>query len=245
MSADRLLLDLATDPKTWPSLSGDIAFICAGQPLLAQCERDPIGTRAINVTATAELVRRLAANGAHVVLPSTSAVFSGARAYPRPDDAPAPMNEYGRQKAEIERLMCTEFPDQSSVLRIGKVVDARVQLFAQWLQLLRSGKPIRAFSDMVMAPLVPDLTVEALSRVGERRVQGIVHLAASRDITYFDAGRQLAHEMNASLDLVIPGSCAEVGIVAPLHTVLDCAATPRLIGMSAPEPEEAIRALNR
>jgi len=110
------------------------ACICAALSSLEACGRDPDGSRAINVSGTIRLIDDLVNRGCRIVYFSTSAVHNGAR--PLYDESvPAdPINEYGRQKAEVEHYVLSHFPN-ALVVRLSKAIDIRPaarNLFSEW-----------------------------------------------------------------------------------------------------------------
>src|SRR5438045_2915753 len=100
--ADRLFLDLDDDPASWVLPAADVCILAAARARMADCESDPEGSRRVNATAPAALARRMAGRGSLVVLLSTNQVFDGACAGRKPDDTPAAITAYGRQKTEAE-----------------------------------------------------------------------------------------------------------------------------------------------
>jgi dTDP-4-dehydrorhamnose reductase len=63
----------------------------------------------VNVVGSAAVAR--AAVGRRLIHLSTDLVFSGERGSYREDDEPAPVNSYGRSKAEAERRVAAAHPD--------------------------------------------------------------------------------------------------------------------------------------
>ncbi|WP_414448521.1 dTDP-4-dehydrorhamnose reductase family protein [Burkholderia sp. 22PA0099] len=80
-------------------------IVCAAERRPDVCERQPEAARAINVTAPAEIAARAEAGGAWTLAMSTDYVFDGRAAPYRETDAPAPLNAYGRSKADGETAL--------------------------------------------------------------------------------------------------------------------------------------------
>src|SRR3989442_3384279 len=80
----------------------DIVVVAPANAFVEECEREPAATRAINV----DPVRRLAeaAPDALLVVFSTEYVFDGKAGPYAENDAVAPINEYGRQKVDLEAI---------------------------------------------------------------------------------------------------------------------------------------------
>src|SRR2546430_13438388 len=79
-------------------------ILAAAMPHVEGCERDPAGTRRVNVDAVAALRDAAADGGATLVVFSSEYVFDGRAGSYREGDAVAPLNEYGRQKVALEEL---------------------------------------------------------------------------------------------------------------------------------------------
>lgn len=215
-----LRLDLAAPPDAW-ELPARItsAVLCAAVTSIDACEKDPVGTRAINVTATVELARRIAERGGRCVFLSTNQVFDGNKPFRREDEPPCPVTEYGRQKAEAEAMLLA---DGHCVLRLTKVFAAVPKLFQTWRGQLLSSVTIRPFDDMVFAPVGIKIAAVSIWELAVNRVDEVVHLSADADLSYSTVARRLAARLGVSADLVQPTTTAAAGLTAavPRHTTL-------------------------
>jgi dTDP-4-dehydrorhamnose reductase len=193
---------------------------------LAACAADPKASAFVNVTQTLALVDLLAAKGIHTLFLSTNQVFDGEQAN-MPVDAPvSPQSEYGRQKAETERLLRARMAagDPIAILRLGKVVSPGMALLSNWKQQLSAGCVIHPFNDMSMAPTPLDAVAFAIARMMEDRLATTAQLSGPGDITYAEAAGFLARQIGADPQLVEPVSAREAGMPAgatPRHTTLD------------------------
>lgn len=230
-----LALDLGDLPAEWTGPRVAVAYLCAGVTRLDACQLDPHGTSHINVAGNLALARQLVDQGAFVVFLSTSLVFDGTRAYRRTGERTCPFNEYGRQKAAVEQRL-SELGDNVAALRLTKVLAADNALLAGWARSLSAGQPVRAFDDMVMAPLPVDCVAAALANLGQARLSGIWHLGGQRDMTYADAARLGAQLLGVASELVqaVP-TCSVLADPPPRHTTLDCELLPERLNLSIPD----------
>lgn len=216
-----LHLDLSDDPAQWQPPAGvEAAFLCAAVTAIAACERDPAGTRLLNVERTVALARRLEAAGAFVVFLSTNQVFDGSQPQRAGDSPVCPQSEYGRQKAAAERLL----GESVAVVRLTKVVAPDTPLFRDWAAALRAGERVRAFTDLVCAPLPLGFVARALLTIGAARAGGVWQLSGERDLSYAELARYLATQLGANAALVETASAADAGLppsARPRHTTLD------------------------
>ncbi len=178
---------------------------------LADCRADPLNTWRVNVEAQARIAEQALSRGAFVIFPSTTQVFDGSRAFPKPEDPCSPGTIYGQQKVEAESALLRH-GNGVAVVRLGKVIGRHLKLFESWRRDLARGETINAFDDLVMAPIAMTKVVNGLATLGSKRASGIWHLCGRDDISYFDAAEHLASRLGARASLVRPTSAAEAGI---------------------------------
>jgi dTDP-4-dehydrorhamnose reductase len=212
---------------------------------LAACAADPKASAFINVTQTLALVDLFAAKGIYTLFLSTNQVFDGESAH-MPVDAPAsPQSEYGRQKAETERLLRARMAAGApiGILRLGKVVSLGMALLSNWKTELSAGQAIHPFSDMSMAPIPIDVAALAIAGMMEDRVVITAQLSGPRDISYAEAAGFLARQIGADPRLVVPVSARDSFMPAgstPRHTTLDSSTLISKYGLMVPGAFEAI-----
>lgn len=137
------VLDAAALDRFFAAQRPDAVIVCAAERRPDVCERDPDAARAINVTAPAEIAARADALGAWTLAMSTDYVFDGRAAPYRETDAPAPLNAYGRSKADGETALLA----------------AAARACALRLPLLFG--PAIAWSDSAVTSLVPAIVASA------------------------------------------------------------------------------------
>jgi dTDP-4-dehydrorhamnose reductase len=243
-----LPLDLAASPSTWnlPSVIR-AAVICAATTSTAECRVHPDRARLINVDATVELAARLVAGGTHVVFPSSNQVFDGTVAYTVANTTPCPVTSYGRMKSEAEAAILG-LGETTLVARLTKIIHHKMPLFKGWLDALQRGQHIHPFNDLPMAPLTPEFAAEAIAAAFTHGLTGIVQISAAADVTYAEVAVHMARTAGLSASLVQPVSAtaAETGIeYLPRYTTLDTTALREKLGIVAPSPWIAVKALSR
>lgn len=250
VAANRPFLDLALPLDRWePPTGTTAACIFAATARVAACEADPQGSAHVNVTQTLALADRLLTDGIPVLFLSTNQVFDGTTANVAPDAPYCPVSEYGRQKVLAETALRDRI-DQGApvaILRLAKVVSNDMPLLCGWIDALATGKPIRAFYDMTMAPAeigIVSMVIAALMRDSAR---GIFQLTGPRDLSYLEIGRFVAKKCGADPALVIEGSAAEAGLPAGsarVHTTLDSSRLRDTYGISVPDILNIIDSIN-
>ena len=176
------------------------AVICAAVTDMAACEIKPIESRAVNVTATIELIKKLINKKTHIVFLSTNQVFDGERPYQKPYAPHNPINEYGRQKAEVEAFL--KYVSSSCILRLTKVIHPGLALLKKWEKTLSNGQPIFAFSDMSLCPVSINDVIQKMDSLVRQKAKGIFQLSGVKDISYFEFAQEFAKENGFSEKLV-------------------------------------------
>jgi dTDP-4-dehydrorhamnose reductase len=247
--SDRPFLDLSLPLSEWdPPRGMRAACIFAAIARLQLCADDPAGSSFINVTQTLGLVDRLLNRGIRVLFLSTDKVFDGSRPH-MPVEAPlCPLSEYGRQKAEAERGLIQRIRDGQpvTILRLSKIVSPHMKLLRQWSVDLSSGTPIKAFSDLVMAPTPVALVAAAIASLLAAPAPGIFQLSGPRDVSYAEVGRYIARKVGAAPDLVVPVSAYSAGMPTgstPANTTLDASALRERFDIVVPDPWAVVDSL--
>src|SRR5262249_45572476 len=115
-----------------------------------------------------------------------------------------------------------------------------------WTAALAAGRPIRAFSDMTMAPVAADTVTSAMEALMTDRATGVFQLTGPRDVAYTDVGQLIAARLGADPALVTHASVAQAGLptgVAPPHTTLDSSALRHRYGIEVPDARSVIEAV--
>jgi dTDP-4-dehydrorhamnose reductase len=207
---------------------------------LAACEADPVTSARVNVDQTIALVDLLAARDIYTLFLSTNQVFNGDQPHVPAETPTAPVSEYGRQKAETERMLRVRMASGApiGVLRLAKVVSPGMALVATWKRELAAGRPIRAFTDMTMAPAPVNLVAAAIARMMLDRLPVVAQLTGPRDIAYAEVGRFIAERIGVDPRLVEPASALEIGMPrgsTPRNTTLDSSYLANRYGLTAPD----------
>ena len=236
---DRPFLDLSAPLESWqPPAGTTAACILAAVARIAACEDDPVGSAFINVDQTLALTDRLLKCGAAVLFLSTNQVFDGSQP-DVPADAPAcPVSAYGRQKARTEARLLERAAAglPVAILRLTKVVSLDMPLLRGWAKVLGDGRPVRAFADMMMAPVPIELVSQAIVALLRDRAIGAFQLGGPRDVSYAEVARHIARRVRADERLVQAVSAPGMPAGAtPLHTTLDSTLLRDRYGVAVPD----------
>jgi dTDP-4-dehydrorhamnose reductase len=169
-----------------------------------------------NVTGPANLARACAERGISLVSFSSDLVFDGRKGdlYTESDGV-APLNTYGRSKAEAEDILMTVCPS-SLIIRTSA-------FFGPWdqanfvnavLDALRRNLIFPAAANLTVSPTyVPDLVDVTLDLLIDNE-SGIWHVANSGAVSWADFARMVAARAGYSPKLIKARPCHALGQVA-------------------------------
>jgi dTDP-4-dehydrorhamnose reductase len=192
----------------------------AGYVRVDDAEREPEACMRENTRGPAILAAACAARDLALLTFSSDLVFDGERSRPYVEsDTVAPLNVYGRSKAEAETRVL-EILSSALVVRTSA-------FFGPWdeynfvtlvLRVLENGGTFVAADDALVSPTyVPDLVHASLDLLidGER---GVWHLANPGEITWADLARKVAEMAGMDTYRIEARPTAELGLAAPRPT---------------------------
>lgn len=133
----------------------------------------------VNVGGTASVAE--AAKDLRFVHLSSDLVFDGTRGRYREDDAPAPVNSYGRSKAGAERV-ALEIHGRPSIVRTSLIYGGSEP--GPQERLARDGT--RFFVDEIRSPVQVGDLADALLEVAGLEIAGALHLGGADDVSRLD-----------------------------------------------------------
>lgn len=209
------------------------AVLAAAATRLGQCEADPAGTRAVNVEATLDTAARLSRRGIRVLWFSSDCVFDGLGG-PYDDDAPtAPLNEYGRQKAEVERRLAEATGGDALVVRLGKVYTLQKgdgSLLDEMAARLSAGSVVRAARDQVFCPTLDSDVVQGVLALMQAEARGVANLCAPEAASRLEMAQAIRRALGAAPELVEDISLDDLAeaFARPKRTPMRCGALGRI-----------------
>jgi len=206
--------DLAQPMPNFSLQAGDVVVMAAALTSLAGCEKNRQLAYRVNVEAPVEVANLCARKGAKLIFLSSSAVFDGERPFPKETDAPCPVTEYGRNKAEAERLIQTSGA-KFMILRLTKVLSLSEGYLAGLMRALAQGHQVEASADLPVAPLSLRWTVDTITRCLNFEESGIFHLSPKDDTNYYEMARKAAEMYAYSVSLIVKQKLADLQKLLP------------------------------
>ncbi len=239
------LTDESAVARVLADVRPDVVIVAAADAYVEGCERDPVTTRAINVTAVERLIAL--APRATVVVFSSEYVFDGSAGPYAEDDAVAPINEYGRQKVDLEKLARST---DHLICRVSGVYGwsaARTSFVAQLVDRLRGGNRFSVPADQVITPTpAPDLAaaVVALVESGQR---GTVHCAGPEILARPEFARRtaMAFDLDPGLIDAVPTSSLGLRAARPANAGLRTDKLRSALGWSVPRSEVGLATMRQ
>jgi dTDP-4-dehydrorhamnose reductase len=219
---------------------------CAAYTLVDAAEEHQDLADEVNGHAVGRLADRCKAVGARLLHYSTDYVFDGTATKPYATDHPrSPLNAYGRSKALGEELV-----EGSGVEHL---LVRSSWLYAPWgnnfvltiRDLARARSTLRVVDDQRGRPTDSRKLAEVSLTLVNEGSRGIFHVTDAGECTWFDLARLVASVVNPDCR-VEPCTSAEFPRPAPRpkYSVLDIAATEKVIGRLLPWEERVRDALS-
>jgi dTDP-4-dehydrorhamnose reductase len=228
----------------------DLVINAAAYTAVDHAEEDEGRAWRINAEAAGEGARAATSLGIPFIYLSTDYVFDGSagRAW-REDDPLAPVNAYGRTKAEGERQVGAASP-RHTIIRTSWVVSPFGHNFVKTILRLAAGQDEIAVVDNQRGCPTSALNLaDALLEMGRRAIageaSGIYHLAGAGEASWADLAEhvvQCSAEAGGRSAKVRRISSAEYLTPAPrpVNSVLDCTKARTELGIALPPWRDSV-----
>ena len=261
VALDRAALDL-TDPAAIPAAverhRPTIVVNAAAYTAVDRAESEADLAMTVNGRAPGVLAETARQANAALIHFSTDYVFDGAASRPyREDDAPNPLNAYGRSKLDGERAVLASGA-AALILRTSWLYGAGGTNFLEtMLRLGRARDALAVVDDQTGAPTAVDVVADAVAAIlkqakGDpvallRGTGGLCHLACQGATTWhgfataiFEEGRQRGLAFAVRTVRPIPSSGYPTPARRPANSCLDLARLRERFGLETPDWRAAL-----
>ena len=234
------ITDSAAVARALEAVRPDWVVNAAAYTAVDRAESEPDRALAVNrdgARIVAEACRR---HGCRMVHLSTDYVFDGRRGAPyRPEDAPCPLNTYGRSKLAGEEAVRSALGGRALILRTAWVYSVEGPSFlTTMLRLMREREELRVVEDQVGTPTSARSLARAVLRAAERNVSGTHHWTDAGVASWYDFAVAIAEEA-AARGLIrrvprirpIPARDYPTPAPRPAYSVLDKTSARRALGL--------------
>ncbi len=187
-----------------------VVAVPAANPFVDYCELHPEETRKVNVDGTLNVARACREIGARMIFYSSDYVFDGVKGSYTEEDAPNPINEYGRQKAEAERGVLAADP-RNLVLRTSGAYGWQWEPKNFVLQVranLSAGKSMRV-ADVRYNPTYVENLAEITAGLVAAGASGVFHAVGADEIARDEFARRAARAFGLDESLIQTVPAAE------------------------------------
>jgi dTDP-4-dehydrorhamnose reductase len=189
----------------------------AANPHVDYCELHPEETRQVNVAGVLNVARACRDASARMVFFSSDYVFDGRQGRYSEADPPSPINEYGRQKAEVEREVLALSGDNLVVRTAGAYgwQEEPKNFVLQVRANLAAGKTMKVADDVKYNPTYVENLAELTADLCERSCRGVFNVVGSETINRFEFARRAARVFGFDAANLVPVSSREFRAAAP------------------------------
>ncbi len=193
------------DLSYFPEEGYSWAVIAAAVPSILRCEMEKELSYRINVSGTLSLAAQLAERGIQPIVFSTDYVFDGVKGSYVEDDPVNPLNEYGKQKAELEQRIASVTGGNYLLIRLSKVLTDQLNdgsMVAEMVVKLMKGERISAAVDQIFSPIFLDDVLQSVALLQKCRAKGLFNVSGPEVWSRFDLALAVAGAISADESLV-------------------------------------------
>jgi dTDP-4-dehydrorhamnose reductase len=205
-------LDLTDEPSVAEAVRGfapQVIVHAAAMSRVLDCEDRPDEAAAVNVKATARLMRWAERLHSKFIFISSDQVFSGRKGGRRESDTPDPVNCYGRTKLEAEQHVLSSSA-RTLVVRSNSVVGPShgwgESFTDRVAATLRRGESVVLFEDQYRSPIHIRSLLDVLEAACAQDLSGLLHVGGLARLSRLNTGYALARSYRLNPELIIPGS---------------------------------------
>ena len=225
----------------------EVVLCPAAEPNVELCETDPAGTREVNVLGLQNLVAAVSDVGAFLVYFSSEYVFNGESGPYSENDVCKPLNEYGRQKWECERMIAAQL-DRYIIGRVSGVYDweeRKKNFVIRLIESLGEGRPYKVPNDQVITPTFARNLARVVSRLVDDSRCGIFHLSGSLPLLRNEFAQLIADTFDLDPALIVPVPTVELKLRAPRpkSAGLKCDKAQVLLDFPIVDPHEGLETM--
>jgi dTDP-4-dehydrorhamnose reductase len=210
------------------------------------CESDHEKAYRANALGALNVARAASISKAFVVHLSTDYVFDGTKTSPyREDDPVNPLGIYGKTKAEGEKMLLSEAPDNSLIIRTQWLYGLHGKNFVESiLNACKERDVLKVVDDQHGRPTFTEDLVKAILKLAKLRPTGVYHVANSGETTWHGFASAIVEIEGLCHIKVETLSTAELNRPAPrpLNSVLDLEKFQALTKSALPDWKDALTA---
>ena len=175
------------------------------------------------VPAARHLAKLAVTINARIIHVSTDLVFDGEHAPYTEEAKPAPLSEYGEEKAEADDIVLNH-SQNALVVRPSLIYGINpIDHQTGWLvKGIEDDQPVRLFTDEFRSPIWVNTLSQALLELAEKDSTGILNLAGTQALNRWDFGQYMLKMLKMETPPnVMRSTIKESGLIRPPNLTLD------------------------
>lgn len=190
----------------------DLLIHCAAHSRVSFCEQFPQTARETNTLATTQISDLCRNNRIRLLFLSSDMVFDGTKGEYSEQDAPSPINVYGRTKHDAERHLL-QTNENAVVIRAnlvyGKPALKGASFSEEVITTVNRGQPYYLYADQFRSFISVKNLVQCIWEIVSLDFRGVIHLGGSEPANRVTFAQKLAKQVGLDMRLLIPSSAEE------------------------------------
>lgn len=213
------------------------------------CEQNPEQTRETNVKGIKNIIKKIENKNIKFVFFSSEYIFDGKAGPYTEEDIPNPLNEYGKQKLEVENFI-KETLDDYLIIRTTVVYgwEKKSKNFVTGLiRKVKNKEKMKVPIDQFSSPTYVNNLVAAVGELVDRNKIGIYNLVGSEVMNRYTFAKITCQVFNLDDTLLIPVTTEELNQKAkrPLKAGLKIDKVKKEIETKLIDPEKGLEMMKR
>jgi dTDP-4-dehydrorhamnose reductase len=197
--------------RVFTEIDPQVVIHTAGLTSVERCESEPKLAHHVNVDLASNVADVCARLGIKLVHISTDHLFSGQNSLVDESHPVAPINIYGKTKAEAECRVLQRNPE-ALVIRTnfyGWGTSYRHSFSDIVIQALREGRSLTLFQDVFYTPILAEAAAHAVHDLIDLKVHGVFNVVGDERISKHGFGLKIANEFDRDWRGITPGFLAD------------------------------------
>lgn len=247
-----LLLDIrdrAALEKLFSKFRPEVVLCPAAISNVEFCQQHPDECRVVNIDALNNLIQQVKRNNCSLVFFSSEYVFDGRNGPYSEDDIPLPINEYGRQKLEAEKLIQEQL-DNYIIVRTTVVYgweEEGKNFVTQMLKSFRAERKMKVPLDQFSSPTYAADLASAVSRLVSASQRGVFNIVGPQVMNRYEFAKIVCDVFNLDSGLLVPVKTSQLNQKAarPLAAGLKIDKLNKIIKTTMRAPFEGLGAMKK
>ena len=243
------LKDKKSVEKAFSFFHPEAVVLAGGITDVDLCEEKPGLAEDVNIRGTLTLAKKAKESEAKLVFLSTDYIFDGKNGPYKEEDAPCPINIYGRTKLEGENIVKSLLED-SLIVRTAQLygMDSRAKNFAvKIVHNMKSGKKVYAADDFFCTPTHSGSLSACIIGLLESKRSGVYNAAGTDFINRYEYVKKIATIFSLDKGLIVKVKLKDLDLKAkrPKKAGLRIDMIKKDIAPSLYDCEKGLRALKK